>query len=484
MITGRLWKLLEESSMRRIEEAALHLVGKSGCFIEHEGLLGMLEGAGCRIDRSGLRCYFPEKLVRDAIGHVGGASNCEVSIPTGWDRNYPQVCAGSFPHLLEWPSGKRRLATRQDVIDIARMAQTLDEITYVGRPLACSQVDQRVEPLWTVLTTAQITNKPPYAGEVFHAHSIEPLMRMGEIITGKPSDTTLVASCDYFTAPLKFNRHQAQCFLEKRRLGIRNDPGTMPISGISAPVTIAGTVVIALAELMAGWVMGYVVNPDLPAGGLVASGSLDMRTSNACFSSPEAMLQDVATSSIARELYGIGVGACTGYVDCKRPGLEAAFHKMFSVIGAPFGTARHVVSLGLLSAGQDYSPVQHLLDAEMSEALERFWGSFDVDEETIAVDLIEEMIAADTPGFLETEHTLSLFKREQWYPKWLNRKAWQGREVEKEAERAMLERIDRYCKDAVARYEPPDIDPAKVSELKRVFLSAERDILGENVSCV
>ena len=74
---------------------------------------------------------------------------------------------------------------------------------------------------------------------------------------------------------------------------------------------------MALAELMAGWVLGYAVNPDLPAGGIVSTGSLDMRTLSACFGSPEAMLQDVSVVNICRRLYGIPVHAAVGYTDCK-----------------------------------------------------------------------------------------------------------------------------------------------------------------------
>ena len=42
----------------------------------------------------------------------------------------------------------------------------------------------------------------------------------------------------------------------------------------------------------------------------------------------------------------------------------------------------------------------------------------------------------------------------------------------------MLERIDRYWKDAVDRYEAPDIDQHKIEELQRIFVTAERGLLG------
>lgn len=482
MITGDLWKLHDDATIRRIDDAAVRLLVKGGCRIEHEGLLDMLEGAGCRIERSGSRCYFTEKLVREAVEHLGGRRSVGVAAPAAWNPQRVLHHGGSYPHLLDWPSGRRRLATTQDVIDMARMAHVLDEFASVGKVLTSSEVNPRIEPLSSTVQLAEITDKPIGGGEVFYADNIGPLVRMGEVITGNPGDTSLVAGCDFFIAPLTLGGDQAECFLAKRRFGMANVPGTMPISGISSPVTIAGTVAVAVAELTAGWVLGYVVDPDLPAGGIVSTGSLDMRTVSACFGSPEAMLQDVATVQICSRLHGITVSAATGYVDCKRPGLEAAFQKLYPLVGAPLGTGLFPGGGGLLSAGQDYSPVQHMLDAEMTEAIGRFWGAFEVTEDTIAVDLIEKIMKGDRTDFLDTDHTLSHFRSEQWRPRWFDRTLWQGQSAETGAELKMLERIDRYCKDAVGRYERPDVDPNRTAELRRILEAAEREILGGNVT--
>jgi trimethylamine:corrinoid methyltransferase-like protein len=134
-----------------------------------------------------MRCYFTEKLVRDALGRLGGRTQEEVRIESRWNPQCRLAHGGSYPHLLDWPSGHRRLATRQDVIDMARMAHVLDEFDCVGNVLTCSDVDQRIEPLWAALELAQITDKRIGGGEIFYADYIEPLVRMGEVISGKPA---------------------------------------------------------------------------------------------------------------------------------------------------------------------------------------------------------------------------------------------------------------------------------------------------------
>ena len=90
------------------------------------------------------------------------------------------------------------------------------------------------------------------------------------------------------------------------------------------------------------------------------------------------------------------------------------------------------------------------------------------------------MCRATTTDFLGTDHTLAHFRTEQWYPRWFDRSLWQGTEYETSAEQEMLERIDRYCRDAIARYEPPDLDQEKLAELERLYRAHEREVLGKN----
>lgn len=481
MITGEFWQLQDDAALRRIDEAAVRLLTKSGCRIVHEGLLALLESAGCRVQWNAMRCYFPEALIRRAVAHVGGHAAATVAIPAGWSPQRHLDHGGSFPHLLEWPSGERRLATRQDIIDMARLAHGMDEFAGLGRVLTCAEVDARIEPLWTTLMLAEQSNKPIGGGEIFHADYIAPLVRMGEVLHDRPGDTSLIAPCDFFIAPLILDRKQAECFLEKRKFGLVNMPGTMPISGISAPVTIAGTVAIATAELLAGWTIGFLVDPDLPVNGVVASGSLDLHTTAACFGSPEALLQDVTVVQLCRRLYNIHIGAAVNYVDCKRPGLEAVFQKMFALVGTPFGTSRFPGGEGLLSAGQDYCPVQHLLEADINSAIGRFWGSFEVNDATLALDLIETQMRGTGTNFLDTEHTLEHFRGEQWYPQWFDRSLWQGTATEVESEQKLLQRIAVRVRNTIRDYRRPEIDERKQTELRRIYTAAEQDILGKAV---
>ncbi|MHC4717131.1 MAG: trimethylamine methyltransferase family protein, partial [Planctomycetota bacterium] len=117
-------------------------------------------------------------------------------------------------------------------------------------------------------------------------------------------------------------------------------------------------------------------------------------------------------------------------------------------------------------------------------AVDRFRGHYEVNDETLAVELIERSMRSAATNFLDTEHTFRHYAAEQWYPRWFDRTRWQNGQYERDAEPRMLERIDRYCKDAIRDYQRPDIDPARIAELKRIFLAAEKQILGRNVTAL
>ncbi len=490
MVSGELWRLIDDDALERIAAAAERLLTEAGARVEHEDILGKLAAHGCAADASQQHCRFAPELIREAVEHYahmeacsreqsGGGDPLRLEWPSGWEAERPVRLShgGSNPHLLDWPSGERRLATSGDVVAMAKMAHALDEFAVVGQVLTASDVDPRIEPVWNVVTRMELTDKPIGGGEVLYAENIKHLVRLGEIETGRPGETRMVPGCNFIISPLRYNRRALACMIEKMRFGVRNDVGSMPVSGISSPVTLAGTAALMLAEVLGGWCVSYVTDPDVPVGAGLASGSMDMRTANAVFGSPEGILQDLAARQCCQRIYGVhSVWCAFNYVDCKTPGIRAAIEKLMPLVALPLAGRLPFQPDGLLSAGQDYSPVQHLLEFDIANALHRVMGTFEVTDETLALDLVAEMAGRADVSFLDTDHTLAHYAAEQYYPRWLDRGRWQGTEPERQAEDAMLERIDRHWKHAVQAYEQPDVEAAKLRAARDVLRAAEREV--------
>ena len=92
--------------------------------IDHGGLLAALARLGCKVqsghgaERRG-RCLFPETVIRRVVEHVGGSAADKVEIVSGWNPQRRLHMGGSYPHILEWPSGgsSQRLPTSRVVVD-------------------------------------------------------------------------------------------------------------------------------------------------------------------------------------------------------------------------------------------------------------------------------------------------------------------------------------------------------------------------------
>ena len=187
-----------------------------------------------------------------------------------------------------------------------------------------------------------------------------------------------------------------------------------------------------------------------------------MRTGMYPYGRPEKELCNIAMAQMARR-YGAHFHGHCGHSDAKRPSVEAGWQKALNSIPTLMVCGQTMISCGLLSVDEVFSPIQLVIDDEIVSHLRRFARGFEVNGETLALDLIKEI----GPGgcFLDTEHTARHFHTELWEPRLFSRSmlnAWRQGGMKTDADHA----TDVY-RDIIAR-EPL---PALISD------SLERELL-------
>jgi trimethylamine--corrinoid protein Co-methyltransferase len=150
---------------------------------------------------------------------------------------------------------------------------------------------------------------------------------------------------------------------------------------------------------------------------------LDMRTGIYACGRPEKEICNVAMVQMARR-YGASYRGHTGHSDAKRPSVEAGFQRALNSIPTLMACGHTTISCGQLSVDEVFSPLQLIIDDEMVSALKRFMRGFEVNEETLALEVIREV----GPGgnFLATDHTASHFRSELWEPRVFEREMLSG----------------------------------------------------------
>ena len=442
----RMWgpiNVFDEGEEESIHRTILRILDEVGVCVESEQILERLAQAGGRIDRKNMRACFSSEFMERFIGE---------SEVFDWDSAQPRVwgVVGMYcGYYLDPETDRYEPWTVRTMLRYAKIAHYLEhtngEISYAfpvegvpnevlvpffhylalkftGRS-ACSLNNVRWCPLVLEMceTAADALGVP--AGKLFNGHI-------------------------HLISPLKLGREEARIFTFFAERGLRVGIGNMSSAGGTAPVTLAGAIALHLAQGMFINILmrAYFGQKHIGLGCSISP--LDMRTAMYAYGRPEKEICNVAMAQMARR-YGASYAGHGGLCDAKRPGAEAAFQKAMNSIPTLMACGHTAIDCGLLSVDEVFSPIQMVIDDEMVSALGRFARGFEVNEDTLAFDLIKEV----GPGgwFLDAEHTARHFRAEQWEPRLFTRQmfaAWERSGAKSEVDLA----TETYCD--IARREP------------------------------
>jgi len=222
------------------------------------------------------------------------------------------------------------------------------------------------------------------------------------------------------TSPLRHNAEALQKLLFLAERGLPTTYTPVVLRGISGPVTVAGALAMANAGELAGLVLAQLKREGTPViltGGV--NDMLDMRTLGDVYAAPENRVMCVEMA----HYYGLPIFGLAGASDAKLPDQQAAAEAAFSLILETLCGAQMVHDVGYLESGLCNSLEQLVICDELIHYVKRFMQGLEVSEETLALDVIDEI--GPHGDFLGTRHTKEHF-REDWYPKLLDRDNFDG----------------------------------------------------------
>ncbi len=224
--------------------------------------------------------------------------------------------------------------------------------------------------------------------------------------------------CLLMISPLRISKQEGDQLMFFHERGVRAALGAMMTLGVSAPITMAGTAAVWLAQSFARYIISNALfgERELSIGGDVHPA--DLRTLMNCYGRPESAMSQVLMGELARR-YRAGFAPHSGHTDAKVPGVEAGMQKALTATTTLIANGMATFSCGLLSVDEVFSPVQMVLDAELVGALRHMMRQREVSDETVALDVIR----AVGPGkpFMDREHTVRHYREEIWEPSFWTR---------------------------------------------------------------
>ena len=321
--------------------------------------------------------------------------------------------------ILDLDSGQRREPTCQDAANVVRLADALPHVHGVSTmavPPAAGPV--AVVDVHTVRIALTNTVKP--LGYVCLNESlIEPILVMAAVaaggedaLQGQPIITALAES----TSPLQLVSSQLAVLKAFASRGLPLTLHAHPMAGFTAPVTLAGELVITHAEILALVTIAQLIRPGAPVVYGMSSSVPDMRSGNNLSGAVEIGLMGAAVAHLSRRC-GLPSVMSSG-TDAHAPGAQATMERLMTLL-PPALAGIDLVNLTTLDTKMSFSLEQLVIDETILSVIERYLPGITVDDETLALDLIHEI----GPGgaFMTTAHTLHHFRDELLIPDLIGR---------------------------------------------------------------
>ncbi|MBC6405520.1 MAG: trimethylamine methyltransferase family protein [Rhodospirillales bacterium] len=470
---GRYRPLLEQE-VKRIHRAALDALQQIGLGQAIPSCVDVCTAAGAEIGEDG-RLRFPQALVEDVIAKAWrrqplyGQQEKHDMLPAG-DRVYYGT-AGAATQVIDLENNNYRDATIRDLYDSARIAETLDNCHFFQRPLtACDIEDSATLDVNTLYASIAGTTK--HVGTNFNVpEGAEMGLRFLHRYCGSEEAwraRPFVSNSNCFVVPpMKFAEDACRVL----EICVR---GGMPVlllsagqAGATAPPYLAGAVVQAVAECLAGLCYVNAIKPGAPAIFGTWPFVSDLRTGAMSGGSGEQGLLAAACAQMA-QFYDLPGGGASGMCDSKLPDNQAGYEKGINTAVAGLAGLNLVYeSIGMHASLLGFCLDSMIIDDDMIGQVLRCVRGIEVTEDSVSLEVIRQVCLEGPGHYLGHEATLSLMQREYVYPVLGDRsspKEWVEKGKQDLVRRAIARR-----KEVLANHFPGHVSDRLDVALRRAF---------------
>ncbi|MGJ8618007.1 MAG: trimethylamine methyltransferase family protein [Sulfitobacter sp.] len=471
---GGTYKPLTDEGMKRIHTAALDALEQIGLADAPPSGVAYLTGAGAIQGDDG-RIRFPRALVEDTIAKANRsvvlhgrdpAHDMELS-----GNRVHYGTAGAAVHLVDAQGRNYRECGVQDLHDAARIADQLDNIHFLQRPMVCRDITDNLEmDLNSIYACVSGTKKhigTSFTDPAYVKHGLELLhMIAGGEDTWRERPFVSNSNC-FVVPPMKFATESCQVMEACIEGGMPVLLLSAGMAGATAPSTIAGAIVQATAECLAGLVYVNAVKPGAPAVFGTWPFGLDLRSGAMTGGSGEQALLTAGCAQM-HKFYDLPGGAAAGIADSKLPDMQAGWEQMCSNVMAGLSGLNMVYeAAGMHASLLGFCHESLILGDDIIGQALRCVRGIEVTDDTLALEEIRQVCIGGPGHYLGTEQTLSRMEADHVYPALGNRmspKEWAEMGKPDLIENATARKEQILAERAKAR-----LDPALDSAIRAKF---------------
>lgn len=463
---------------------AKRILAEIGVEVRGVGLRERLLAQGLKTARTAddaERVLFPPEVVDRAIGTApktfglfdrDGAPYTEL----GGDKVH-FVPGSSGLHVLDHRTGETRLSNTHDFIEYVRVADGLKNLGYLATAFSTNDIEPQVSDAWRLYLALTNSLKPVVSG-AFTEHGVPRMARMMQLfrrdqadLIARPMSIFTVTATGFY----RYSEDSCQNLMDCAEYGIPVEIVPVTLMGLIAPVTLVGSTVMHVADVLAGVTMAQLVKPGTPVlfGG--APATFHMKTAMSPMAAIETLHLNLAYVEIAKHL-GLPTQGYMALSEGKFLDAQAGAESFAGALLAAISGVNSVSGPGMLDYVLTFSLEKLVFDDELCGQALHFCREFAVMEDLPTVDLVRQLLAEK--HLLTAAHTLSYWPRELYLPgpvfDRINRETWlqQGGRTLDQRVKAEVERL-------LGTYSSPPTDAridAELIGLIKAGLTAEEPL--------
>ncbi len=422
------FEVWSEEQLLMLHHASLDILERTGVQIHDEGALKVLKDNGAWVE--GNVAKIPAAMVEAAI--ASAPSKAYIMSTDGKTRmnlcrnNINFGLGTDLPAFMDPYTGELRDTVLNDVYNVAKVTQTCDNIDFIASLGLASDVDQHLVDLYHYKAMRTYCSKPIWMTAV-DAKCLQGLIDMAAVQAGGYDALRQNPTIGLYNepiSPLVYSQEAIQKLMLCAQYGIPTTWASGIIMGGTGPSTLAGAMALGNAEGLGGLVIHQLVAKGAPFIFGIIFSAMDMRTTISSYASPEFALGHIISAQLGR-MYNLPTYGTGGTTDSNALDVQAGMEAMFTNMAMAMGGASLIHDNGYMGAGLIGSLEMILLDDEIARFVKNFLGSAEINEETLALDVIHEV--GHGGNFIDHEHTFENFRNHIYSPRYSYKKdyhAW------------------------------------------------------------
>jgi trimethylamine--corrinoid protein Co-methyltransferase len=404
-------RLLAPDQVERVHQASLEILAAVGLRVRSHTARTLLARHGCRVDAATCLVTFPQPVV-ERWRQACPATFTFHGLDPQTDRTIPDdgplvSISGGAPTAVDPATGQARPACLQDIAQAARLMEELPGYDLCTVPVIAHDAPAGQFQIAHYYPALRHCRKPVRGTQPDTADA-EQVLHLGALIAGSEAAYRarpfLTYVCCPVISPLTLDVDSTDMLIRCAREELPLFACVAPNAGVTAPLSLMGTLVQCNAEFLAVAVLTQMARPGTPLIYYALPSVADMRSLVYAPGAIETGILLMGCIQMAR-MYNVPCGGLAGLTNAKVNDAQSGFETGMSALALALSGANLLVIGGFLDAIMTYDPVKLVIDHEIGLMLKRAQQGLDGDGEAEALGEIADVGPGGT--FVDRPHTLA-----------------------------------------------------------------------------